>query len=333
MIRSRSPEMSPDMKKAKLEVFPDHKKLTKPKLIDKEEVSRFVSALGSFEVPSEGEMVIRSPQKLRQHPNKDIEDYFIASAQWGVPAISWEIVRPVFLWKLNFVLKEFVVVEKQIAESKKDEESSNFDVSDKVPEAPREKLSIMGSRVNLIKTTPVVFNLEENIQFILDKAQGFEGFPFTWQRVCELLSDPMQHYNKIGKFVRAFDKVINIVTTITEWGGRVNGEWEIPVDSTVHHFESVFFGPVDEVEAMDKANKKQEEDEKPLDMRKKNNEEKDGEVKEEAVVDDIKKEENEGLVVADSSEEEKMEVDPETSEEPRVETEKTIKSEEQSENV
>jgi len=37
--------------------------------------------------------------------------------------------------------------------------------------------------------------------------------PFTIQRLCELLVDPMKHYKTLEKFMRAVEKVIEIHST------------------------------------------------------------------------------------------------------------------------
>ncbi|CAI2301109.1 unnamed protein product [Caenorhabditis sp. 36 PRJEB53466] len=266
----KSPASSPDRKKSKLDVYPMEVRDPKEREINPTLLLNFTTALSGFEIPTEEQLVTVKRDEFRHHPNEDVEQYFRASTQWGVPAIAWSIVRPAFLWKLEFCITEFMVVEKR----KKEELTGPQEKPDpeKQPDTPvKEKLSIMGHKVNLIKTTPVVFNTEEAIEFVLSKAKTFDGFPFTWQRLCELLIDPMRHYNSIDKFLRAIDKVINVVTTINENGSRQFGEWEVP-SSTPHHLESVFFGAVDEVEAMEMEEKQKNEsssNEEPLDMSQK----------------------------------------------------------------
>lgn len=42
-------------------------------------------------------------------------------------------------------------------------------------------------------------------------------------RLCELLTTPSRHYKRLDKFLRALEKNINVVTTVTEYGERVTG--------------------------------------------------------------------------------------------------------------
>ncbi|CAB3407732.1 unnamed protein product [Caenorhabditis bovis] len=281
----KSPGSSPDTKKAKLDVFPDLRKELKPKNIEKAEVEQYVAALSKFQIPKEDDLKPSDECQFRCHPDKDVEGYFVASAMWGVPALSWDIVRPVFLWKLEFVINEFRNCDNEQKRPESERESPEK------PDTPvKNRLSVLGKPQSLIRAIPVPFDMDEAIEFILNKAKSFDGFPFTWQRICELLSTPKLHYNRCDKFVRAVDKVINVVTTISEWGNRTNGDWEIPMDSSEQHIENVFFGVVDEVEAMEKAQVKSEADtilDEPLDMSVKE----EANEKEEASEDEPKKEE------------------------------------------
>ncbi|EGT42227.1 hypothetical protein CAEBREN_10646 [Caenorhabditis brenneri] len=266
MVKSpgKSPGRSPERKKVKIEQYPMIVKDPLAREINESQVLNYTTALSGFETPTEEQLLVVDGDDFRHHPNEDVEQYFVASAQWGVPAIAWNIVRPAFLWKLEFCITEFMNVEKK----KKEAAAAANALSDneKPTEAPavKEKLSICGHKV-LIKTTPVVFNTEESMEFILDKAKGFDGFPFTWQRLCELLTEPMKHYSTVDKFLRAVDKVINVVTTINEHGGRSFGDWDVP-HSQNHHMENLFFGAVDEVDMMDLEKHKNEMNEEPLDM-------------------------------------------------------------------
>jgi len=58
-------------------------------------------------------------------------------------------------------------------------------------------------------------------------AATLTGIPFTFQRLCELLTSPSKHYKRTEKFLRAVEKNINVVTTVTLNGERVTGTDEI----------------------------------------------------------------------------------------------------------
>ncbi|KAF1769991.1 hypothetical protein GCK72_001808 [Caenorhabditis remanei] len=275
----KSPGTSPERKKAKIDVYPMIVKDPQAREINETHLLNYTTALSSFETPTEEQLLVIEGDTFRHHPNEDVEQYFRASAQWGVPAIAWNIVRPAFLWKLEFCITEFMNVEKKKKEAAAEKAASqaNNEVEKAVEPPVKEKMSILGHKINLIKTTPVVFNTEESMEFVLDKAKSFDGFPFTWQRLCELLTEPMKHYNTIDKFLRAVDKVINVVTTINEHGGRSFGDWEVP-HSHQQNVENLFFGAVDEVEMMELEKLKNEfqsssssssSSEEPLDMSQK----------------------------------------------------------------
>ncbi|CCD68493.1 Protein Phosphatase Four Regulatory subunit [Caenorhabditis elegans] len=270
----KSPGASPERKKVKIDVYPMVVKDPQAREINETLLFDYTTALSSFETPTEEQLLVSEGDAFRHHPNEDVEQYFRASAQWGVPAIAWNIVRPAFLWKLEFCITEFMNVEKKKKEAAANSAQANSEV-EKIAESPvKEKLSILGHKVNLIKTTPVVFSTEESMEFVLSKAKSFDGFPFTWQRLCELLIEPMRHYNTIDKFLRAVDKVINVVTTINENGGRSFGDWDLP-NSQQFHLENTFFGVVDEVEMMELEKVKHDfqssssPSEEPLDMSQK----------------------------------------------------------------
>ncbi|VDO46759.1 unnamed protein product [Brugia timori] len=95
-------------------------------------------------------------------------------------------------------------------------------------------------------------DLYQQRQFILRKAAEFDGTPFTFQRLCELLISPSRHYKRTDKYLRALEKNINVVTTITESGERITGvepfPGELDINSTAR-IEEPFFVQVDECDA------------------------------------------------------------------------------------
>lgn len=50
--------------------------------------------------------------------------------------------------------------------------------------------------------------------------------PFTIQRLCELIVEPEKHYKRIDKFMRALEKNLQIVTTVSK-----EGRWVSPLTS------------------------------------------------------------------------------------------------------
>ncbi|VDN05339.1 unnamed protein product [Thelazia callipaeda] len=140
----------------------------------------------------------RPPRMFSKCPVPEIDEYFEYIAKIGRPLFKWEVIRPAFLWKLEYYFKqtisEMVCVETELAVSEEDR-----------------KLLISDDE------------LREQRQFIIQKGTEFDGTPFTFQRLCELLTSPTRHYKRASKYLRALEKNINVVTTITENGERITG--------------------------------------------------------------------------------------------------------------
>ncbi|CAI4227037.1 unnamed protein product [Auanema sp. JU1783] len=187
--------------------------------IDEEIIEKYRKALAEFKVPAEEELVRVDENSIRQHPSTDVERYFEWVSRHGKPCLPWNIIKPAFLWKIKFVMDEMIAMEK---------EKQNED----------------GDKARLMDDP----SFAEMYNGILRKAEEFEGAPFTWQRLCELLHTPSRHYKKAHKFIRALDKTANVVTIINEQGQRVAGtDWIIP-ESGSGRIEQFFFGKVDEVD-------------------------------------------------------------------------------------
>ncbi|KAK5971030.1 hypothetical protein GCK32_003515 [Trichostrongylus colubriformis] len=170
------------------------------------------AALEKFTVPKESELVRRSFMPLRTHPDHFIEVYFENVTETGKSRLPWELVRPAFLWKVRSCMDEMVRWHRQR------EGPDSVDLSE-------------GSENKRM------------YDFILDKAAKFEAAPFTWQRICELLSSPSRHYRKADKYFRALDKTINVVTTVSEDGRRMTGNPQyISEAPDVYSIEQLFFG-------------------------------------------------------------------------------------------
>lgn len=102
--------------------------------------------------------------------------------------MEWSKVRNAFLWKLKTVIDD-MKTKSQSDESFKENEDEN--------------------------------KLEEMTEFIYSRAESFENAPFTIQRICELLIWPDKHYSSLGKFLRALEKTINIISCVMPDGDRV----------------------------------------------------------------------------------------------------------------
>ncbi|XP_055020365.1 serine/threonine-protein phosphatase 4 regulatory subunit 2-A-like isoform X2 [Boleophthalmus pectinirostris] len=66
---------------------------------------------------------------------------------------------------------------------------------------------------------------EEMKSRILKIVDGYNGIPFTIQRLCELLTDPKRNYSGTGKFLRGLEKNVMVVSCLcptSEKNGSLN---------------------------------------------------------------------------------------------------------------
>ncbi|KAM3728388.1 Serine/threonine-protein phosphatase 4 regulatory subunit 2-A [Dirofilaria immitis] len=185
-------------------------------------LQRLSNALSSFTVPDE-KILERTSKGFSKSPVQEIDEYFELVAKLGRPLFKWDIIRCAFLWKLEQTMSEMLCIE---ADSAVTEDDKKILISDG--------------------------DLHQQRQFILQKAAEFDGTPFTFQRLCELLTSPSRHYKRTDKYLRALEKNINVVTTITEDGERVTGIESFPGEldiSPTLRIEEPFFVQVDECDA------------------------------------------------------------------------------------
>ncbi|VDK75466.1 unnamed protein product [Litomosoides sigmodontis] len=171
----------------------------------------------------------RTSKGFSKSPVQEIDEYFELVAKIGRPLFKWDIIRCSFLWKLEYfrfeqTMSEMLCIEAESAATEDDKKTliSNDD-------------------------------LHQQQQFILRKAAEFDGTPFTFQRLCELLISPSRHYKRTDKYLRALEKNINVVTTITENGERVTGVEPFPGELDIAptlRIEEPFFVQVDECDAL-----------------------------------------------------------------------------------
>ncbi|KAK0404377.1 hypothetical protein QR680_017429 [Steinernema hermaphroditum] len=158
------------------------------------------TALAEFVEPEESSLS-KDGDGFYVSPYRVIDCYFEHVADVGRAVFPWSVIKPAFLWKLKIVMKGMESHESKLA-SMDDEE---IDITESTSEKTRET------------------DLTNTKEFIVQKAGEFDGIPFTFQRLCELISTPSKHYHRAKKFFRALEKNINIVGTVTENGERITG--------------------------------------------------------------------------------------------------------------
>ncbi|CAJ0579807.1 unnamed protein product, partial [Mesorhabditis spiculigera] len=253
--------------------------------VDHQILASLREAMEKFSEPSEAGYINDGDMQPRKHPDAQLEKYFHYVTVYGKPCLEWELVRPVFLWKLKHVLKEMVRIDHLVCDqsnARAKQEDSKEGAVDNVHKTQ----TVNGVKREICpkKSLPKVkADFEDSkgelrvlYDLIIDTAEKLEGFPFTFQRICELMKDPVQLYQRAEKFFRAIDKCINVVTKITPNGQRITGIEEPFVGIEENgRIEQTFFGKVDEVDdgawgpVAVASVASQNADDKPLDMSKK----------------------------------------------------------------
>lgn len=111
---------------------------------------------------------------------RELDEYLAWVARTGEPVYSWNLVRPLLKEKLLQVLQDF---------------------RSQGPPPP-----------TCSRNVPP-FDPEAMRNVALARLDTFLAPPFTIQRICELLAHPRRHYNRLDKFMRAFEKNVLVVST------------------------------------------------------------------------------------------------------------------------
>lgn len=162
-------------------------------------ITEYQDALKNFSVEPKENQPTESTSSSSCCSTNDplVDEYFDFIAYTGRTGFQWDLIRPAFLWKLQTVINNMHMIE---AESQADD----------------------FLKEQLINNAEI----KETREFIMEKANSFDGIPFTIQRLCELLTQPTKHYHNTAVFLRALEKNINVVSTITKDGYRVTGVHE-----------------------------------------------------------------------------------------------------------
>lgn len=126
-----------------------------------------------------------------------LEQFLCHVAKTGQPLIPWTQFKPYFMFKLESIIDHF--------EASEPEQRPTHNPN--------------------VEFVP----FEEMKERILKIVDGYNGIPFTIQRLCELLTDPKRNYSGTDKFLRGLEKnvlVVSCMWSITEKNGastRMNG--------------------------------------------------------------------------------------------------------------
>lgn len=113
--------------------------------------------------------------------SRELDEYLCYVAETGDSVFPWRNVKCLIREKLLNVLTEFCKQGSPV----------------EIPQYPNVE----------------AFGFETKKSFILQRLESFAAAPFTIQRICELLTTPWKEYNRIDKFMRAFEKNVLVVGT------------------------------------------------------------------------------------------------------------------------
>jgi PPP4R2 len=71
-------------------------------------------------------------------------------------------------------------------------------------------------------------------KMLIERLESFSAAPFTIQRISELLSEPRKQYSRIDKFMRAVEKNILVVSTVSPGRHREESENGDSLDSALN---------------------------------------------------------------------------------------------------
>jgi len=109
------------------------------------------------------------------------DNFFHHVAKTGDILTSWKNVKEVFIQKLTKVIGNFHD-ESEYTEGKINNNCENL-------------------------------KFDDMKKILIEKAMSFENVPFTFQRLCELLSNPSKNYTRCDKYMRALDKNMKVVSS------------------------------------------------------------------------------------------------------------------------
>ncbi|XP_063330842.1 serine/threonine-protein phosphatase 4 regulatory subunit 2-B [Pelmatolapia mariae] len=152
-----------------------------------------------MEIDSLQEALRDFDKKGKKEPSPLLEQFLCHIAKTGDTMVQWSQFKNYFLFKLEKVMDDFRA------------------------SAPEQR----GPANPNVESVP----FEDMKERILKIVKGYNGIPFTIQRLCELLTEPKRNYTGTDKFLRGVEKnvmVVSCVHPISEKNGcsavnRMNG--------------------------------------------------------------------------------------------------------------
>lgn len=135
-----------------------------------------------MEVDSLQEALRDFDKKAKQEASPLLEQFLCHIAKTGETMVQWSQFRNYFLFKLEKVMDDFRA------------------------SAPEQR----GPANPNVESIP----FEDMKERILKIVKGYNGIPFTIQRLCELLTEPKRNYTGTDKFLRGVEKNVMVVSCV-----------------------------------------------------------------------------------------------------------------------
>ncbi|XP_013864932.1 serine/threonine-protein phosphatase 4 regulatory subunit 2-B [Austrofundulus limnaeus] len=135
-----------------------------------------------MEIDSLEEALRDFDKKTKKEPSPVLEQFLCHVAKTGQTMVQWSEFKDYFLFKLEKVMDDF--------------RSS----------APEQR----GPANPNVESVP----FEDMKERILKIVRGYNGIPFTIQRLCELLTEPKRNYTGTDKFLRGVEKNVMVVSCV-----------------------------------------------------------------------------------------------------------------------
>ncbi|XP_012729942.2 serine/threonine-protein phosphatase 4 regulatory subunit 2-B [Fundulus heteroclitus] len=135
-----------------------------------------------MEIDSLEEALRDFDKKTKKEPSPLLEQFLCHVAKTGQTMVPWSEFKNYFLFKLEKVMDDFRA------------------------SAPEQRASANPN----VESIP----FEDMKERILKIVNGYNGIPFTIQRLCELLTEPKRNYTGTDKFLRGVEKNVMVVSCV-----------------------------------------------------------------------------------------------------------------------
>ena len=140
---------------------------------------------------------------------------------YGKCLVDWDFMKEYIKFSFLNVIKNYFekneVTGKENTKSGSNNPNKEVDLFDPAKAQEKSSHSIPENKLNFLSNfntaqipSKLYIKPEPNPEDIINSINKLKTFPFTLQRMCELLQDPMRYYKTKSNFIPAFNKLANI---------------------------------------------------------------------------------------------------------------------------